>query len=157
MRKMQITGVTHVSQNRQWNQHYLPIFTFTFSTAELMGWVRLFLFTSWSISGSIADRETLRSFPTSSLFLLLVFSAVRAENVTSHRYVVAKGIRVFVARLANCGNSELRDIQNVSIDWERNCCSSDFEHDSSESSSDCPKVSDSLAGRSFSKGFRIQS
>ena len=75
-RKLQIMGITHLAQSSNVIKitYYLPKFTFRSSTAELRGWVSLFLTQSLSISGSIVDRETLRSFSTSSLFLLKTFS-----------------------------------------------------------------------------------
>ena len=56
--------------------------------------------------GCIGETLSLKSFPTHSLCLYLVFMLVRAENPLSHRYVVAKGINVLTARLAKTGYSE---------------------------------------------------
>ena len=42
----------------------------------------------------VLESLSLKSFPTHSLCLYLVFMLVKAENPLSHRYVVAKGISV---------------------------------------------------------------
>ena len=44
--------------------------------------------------GCIGESFSLKSFSTHSLCLYFVFMLVRAENPLSHRYVVAKGIKV---------------------------------------------------------------
>ena len=59
----------------------------------------------------VLESLSLKSFPTHSLWLYLVFMLVRAENPLSHRYVVAKGISVFTLRYAKAGYSERSPIQ----------------------------------------------
>ena len=59
----------------------------------------------------VSERVSLKSFPTNSLCLYLVFMLVGAENPLSHRYVVAKGIIVLTAQITKAGYSERSPIQ----------------------------------------------
>lgn len=61
--------------------------------------------------GLIGNSFSLRSFSTKSLYLYLVFRLTSAENPVSHKYVVANGIKVLIARFAKSGHSARKLIQ----------------------------------------------
>lgn len=68
--------------------------------------------------GRIGDSFSLRSFSTNSLYLYLVLRQTKAENPVSHKYVVANGINVLIARFARSGYSARKLIQkSVSVFW----------------------------------------
>ena len=54
--------------------------------------------------GCIGECLSLKSFSIRSRCLYLVVMVARAENPLSHRYVVAKGISVLIARYGKARN-----------------------------------------------------
>ena len=64
-----------------------------------------------ALLGCIRESLNLKSFPTHSLCLYLVFMRARADNPLSHRYVVAKGISVLTVRFVKARNSEGSPVQ----------------------------------------------